>query len=361
MITRYIYKHLCLLACLIFVGSLFAQVELDRTESYAYDANSSISLEINNRHGDVVLENWDEAQVSIEISISVRDKKAKNAQQVLNDIDFEVSNSERYITIETLTNKSKNGPLSTLMKDVNLFNNYNIDIDYLVKIPKNIDLEITNKFGSVVLPETTGDVEVKLSYGDLRCVNLIDPILEVGFGKIKANKIEQGKLTLKNSSLSLKEVVGELDLVSNNSNIEIDVIDELDLESRRDKIEIEKINSIQATASFTDISIDELTENLDVEITYGSLEVDEINANFNRILIEQKASDVDLNIEDLKFRLDGEMDGGSFIYPKTVSTLNVEYLDMNKNIRTIKGNVAGTSNLALIKVIGNKGTVSLNE
>ncbi len=79
---------------------------------------------------------------------------------------------------------------------------------------------------------------------------------------------------------------------------EIPEIKELDAESRRDNFRIRTIDRLEASGSFSNFRINELTDRINLKVDYGDLDIDKTAADFSSIYIEAKSTDINLHFDE---------------------------------------------------------------
>jgi len=75
-----------LLTSLFFVSLASNAEELTKEFHKEYKASASTTLEISNKYGDVVIQNWDKYQVVIDVKVTVEMSSREKAEKVLNSI-----------------------------------------------------------------------------------------------------------------------------------------------------------------------------------------------------------------------------------------------------------------------------------
>ncbi|MEL7060549.1 MAG: DUF4097 family beta strand repeat-containing protein [Acidobacteriota bacterium] len=135
-----------LVACLTSLPLLAA--ERTWSETYPLSAGGSVGLE--NVNGDLVVEVWDRAEVSIDATIEGRSATAVDA------LEIEVSASDQSIEIETYSPGKSWG------------SDDGIVVDFVLRMPRGAHLDdVTLVNGSLTVEGVEGDVEASLVNGNL--------------------------------------------------------------------------------------------------------------------------------------------------------------------------------------------------
>ncbi|NOQ24413.1 MAG: hypothetical protein GQ564_03545 [Bacteroidales bacterium] len=263
-----------------------------------YDANENTLLVIQNKFGDVDINNWDKNKVSIDVTITVDHKNEEKAKELIEYIEVEFNQSGN--TIEAITK------IDEKFSKWNTFtfndNQKEFSIDYKVNIPKNIKLDLLNKYGSVFINEVAGHTKISVKYGNLKINKLtrenIKPLNEIYLGYSNGT-IEDCKwlnLNIKYSELKIRECKA-LIAVTKYSELSVENASSIVCESKYDDYKLGKIANFVTSSAYTDFEINEIYKKLEFDNRYGSLSVDYVPANFEKITIENEYGNIDLGID----------------------------------------------------------------
>ena len=309
----------------IFLSVVFAAGNNDFEEAKVFNKTVATSdgfeLEITNKHGNIVLENWDKDSVSINVTVNVQSSDLDKLQSVLKsiEVDFDVHADYLAVTTEWLN------PGRSFKADLmSLFGEQSISVDYLVKLPSRIELDITNRYGDIKMGNHDGQLKLDLSYGNINARRIKNGrSIKIKYGKLKLKEIVTGDIVSRFSDVKIDEV-GSLDLNSSSSEIEIETASKITLKSFSDDIEIEEVKKNRINSSASSIEIEKLTESIKGNMKYGELDVDEIENNFKTIALNVNGSDLDFTFKtDVAFNYLVELEKGkSFIIPSKGNTLS---------------------------------------
>lgn len=124
-----------------------------------YKANKNATLNISNKYGDVIIQNWDKDMVVIDVKVSVSFPNKERAGKLLNYIDVQFSESENQISARTMIDNRFS--FSGWGNESRRFS-----INYNVKMPLSTNLTLTNKYGDVNIDELHNLVNLDIKYGD---------------------------------------------------------------------------------------------------------------------------------------------------------------------------------------------------
>lgn len=264
-------------------------VEKRKTVEKAYDVKSNVLLNIMNKFGKVHVNTWDKATIEVKVEIIARRNNENRAQELLDRIRIDISESSSEIMFET-----------EFRGNFNSKSNESYEINYNINMPRINPLRVKNSFGDTFIADIDSNVDLKLSYGDVRLENLngTDNEIKISFSDGDIKSIKQGVFEAKYSDLNVDEV-GVIKLENGFSDISIDKAKTIDLTSKYGDLEIGYVEGVKGYVGFTDFSIDRLEFELDVEASYaGDFTVEEVGKNFTKVFIDGKFGDYDIGFED---------------------------------------------------------------
>lgn len=288
----------------LFVVSLFVltglNVNAQFTETREFVRRFSIKpetrIDITNKYGRIELNTWEKDSVVIKFRMEINEKKPVKLEKTLDNLDFDISNSQYYLVVKTQIDKNRSQIESELQKfkETILQTNGSIRIDLTVWLPDNHELRLENKFGDIIMGDYKGETQVILSNGKLKMGDLPKrSILNLNFADAEINNMPTGRIVSNYSDIVVKNS-GILRLESKSSTIEIINSEDLSIDSRRDKFRIRLADKLDATGNFSQFRITELKDKANLRLTYGSLEMEKIMNSFSNIFIESRSTDVNL-------------------------------------------------------------------
>lgn len=323
------FKSAIILALFILAGFTInaGNDEYSKEIHKEYDANAQTVLEITNKYGDVDITNWSENKVVFDIKITVDHRNEEKAKELLKMINVEFSQEGNTIKAETEIDEkiNKSGWIFDFNSDAKEFS-----IDYTVKMPKNLELTLTNKYGDVFIDEITGKADLAVKYGNLKANKIIrdntKPLSSVylAYSDGTIGEVEWLKLELKYSKLEIeksKALIG----VTKYSKLYVDKSSSIVCESKYDKYKIGYISNFVGEAKYTDIKFKELRKKLDLTTKYGDIELEYVPQNFESIKIDNKYGHVEMKIDkNASYQLDGEAEYADIDYPQGYKISRIE-------------------------------------
>lgn len=308
--------------------------ELSKNLHKEYAADENTLLIIENKFGDIDINNWDKNKVTIDVTITVDHRSEEKAKELIDYIEVHFNQSGN--TIEAITEIEDKFSRGFSFSD----NNKEFSIDYKVNIPKKIKIDIENRYGSVFINEIEGHTKVAVKYGNLKINKMtrgsIKPINEVYLAYSNGN-IEECKwlnLTLKYSKLEIEEVRA-LIAVTKYSKLYVDKASSIVCESKYDEYRLGEITNFVASSAYTGYNINEIYKKLEFDNRYGSMDVDYVSADFEKISIKNEYGNIDIGIDpNASYNIKGYARYADIDYPsegrvsriKESTTLQVEGL-----------------------------------
>nr|WP_143404162.1 hypothetical protein [Gaetbulibacter sp. 4G1] len=356
------YKRIVLLVFLMVGFSMYSQETLTKKIEKTFEMTNAGELHLNNKYGNIIVNGWEQNSMKLTINIKVTNKKKDKAKDILDRIDTDIKEAGNFISIASEISDKNKSLFSRYFNKVNPFDldKSNVEINYTIYMPINAEIELTNKFGDVILENWTGKLKANLQHGDLWINEAItNANIDIKFGKLRAKSITYGSISLKNGNASIEESK-DLLLKTSGSTIEIGNVADLELVSSKDEILIEQVGVIHGELMFSNAQISKVNSNIDLIMRVAELRVSKVNQPDAVVTINQESSDINLNISDLEFKLDATLEQGLLRLPKTFSNINTTMIDKGKRIRKVNATY-GKMNLGVFTFTGKKGIITLKE
>ena len=311
-----------LLAVLLFAsktGSFAQTFSNNKSVTQSYKVSPETTVEINNKYGKIHVISWEKDSVMITASLNVYSNNLTRLEKVKNNINFRFTYTKFYISAFTDFGTSSNQILTELksLSDVLISGQNQIEINYLVYCPAEINLNLVNKFGDIYIDDMIGKLKISLSNGDLK-INSVEgeAQIELVFGSGIINDLREGQLTVSYSDIKIKDAL-KLDIDSKSSTLNIDRADFMKTISRRDKYFINTIGNFYSNSEFSQIWIDKLLCETDCNMKYGSITLSDIQKDFCNINLNSEYTDLNLKFyEASKYEADiFYPDGASINFP----------------------------------------------
>jgi hypothetical protein len=286
----------------------------ERTKSYtkSYSVDGNDKLQINNTYGKVTVNTWTKNEVKVEVQIKAYADEDDEAQKLLDNISITDSKENSLVSFKTNIERTSNGTTNTFGTwfSSGKSRTRKMEVNYVVYMPAKSQLDITNRFGAVTLPDLSGKVSVNLSYGNLVGQQLTNPDNEISvkFGEARIESYNSGDLSVSYGKL----ILGTAD-------------------------------NLKCRVSFSSLSVDKLRSSGDIAAKYGDgVRVGEFDKNFKNLSVDARFTKVALNLKD-NYDFDITTHFGSFDYDnaavKVLSKTPEEGTRHFTSTRTFKGQV----------------------
>lgn len=338
--------YMMLIGICIMLSAIQANAEEKTKEFYqSWSVNAVQSLEIENKFGEVKIVNERTDSVSIEVVVTVEARDEKKADDLLDLIEVEFR---------------KSGSIAKAVTEIksNFKSQREFSIDYLVNIPSDKNLKITNKYGDTFVNELKGEGDFRISYGSLNANKLMgdQTRIDLAYGKSNVEQASDLEINVKYSGMVFGEV-GNVKIESKYSGLEIEEGKDILIESKYDKFTFAEVEAITATTKYSHIRIEELARKLEVEAGYGSIKVAHINDRFESISITNSYGKISLGVEAGSYAIDAACQYCGIDYPED------EFVGdriKENNSRKIKGMIGSGGN-GKIYIRSRYGDISLKD
>lgn len=253
-----------------------------------FPADKNTQLQISNKMGDIKLDNWQKNEVAIEVTITVKEDNKEKADKIFNKIEITVKNEGNNIQCNTeITDK---------------INNADFNIDYKVTAPAFINIDLSNKFGNIIINEINGKAKISVKYGTLEVLKITDqtkPYPEINLGYCNSSKIKEintANLNIKYSKLKV-EKSQDLIVSSKYSSLKVENASSIIAEAGYDNYKIGEVQNIVINGKYSDFEIEKLSKKGEFDMVYGSCIIENLLQNFEEINGILKYNKIKIGIE----------------------------------------------------------------
>jgi len=306
--------RLVIILVIVLTGTMQLAAEETIKEYHESWAAAGVQLlEIDNKFGDVKVMNNGGGNLTIDVVITVEAPNKSKARELLGQINVRFRKIGRTVSAETLIDsdfKSRN----------------DFSIDYNVNIPSDKDLDISNKYGNIIVNVLNANGKFNLQYGNFTANELNTPssgYMEVytAYGKADISLSNDLNFESKYSTINFGET-GDLVLDSKYTVVNLGRARSVIAEAKYDTYNFEEAGSITASTKYTSIKIDELTVSLEIDAEYGGIRVGVVDPGFNLISVTNSYGRVALGLENSSYLVDASCDHCGISYPEDDFTGN---------------------------------------
>jgi hypothetical protein len=314
-----------------------------------FDINTDAHLLVEHEFGEVTCSNWDRNAIGIKITAHWKVKSESSVQKMLDKVEMEVYGDRNKVVVRCRPGhkqSNENNSLSLLLE---------------IRMPRSINLEMRQKFGSAFVESLDGTAKLVSEYGTLQVeeLNNTENKIRLEFGSGSLQHLTAGKVKVSYSSFELK-TAGNISLVSEYSDIKISQkVKRLSIELTGGNLEVSKVANLKLEAEYSNADIDKLTHSAEIETAYGGVDVHYIGPDFTSLLIENEFGSVDLKIdESATFSFEAASEYGEISFPK--KNANLSYQKKTNAGSTYLGVIGKGEARSKVTVESHYGSVSLS-
>lgn len=313
----------------------------DFTKTYQgkYDVDKGAGLTIQNKFGEIKCQAWDDSSVSINVTVKVDAPNQEKANKVFEKIGVELTGNRNQVEgITTVGNIS----------------NANYSIDYDIRMPRWININLDNQFGDIYIDEVDGTARIDLQYGAMEVEALNGPKtdLTIKFSDVTAGFMKDGSLSLEYSEWKSKGTEN-LKLTSRFSELTIDKVANLNLDSQYDEIRIGSAGQVISVSRFSGLDISKINGDFDFDIEYGNLDVNYISPSFKTGKVRNSFAEVDLAFDPkVSTSVNAELEFGELSYPGSNVSMNEKTVGYTTH--QYNGRIGSAVNPASVLTINSK-------
>lgn len=346
--------------CLLSFQSAISQHKRTKEikETHAFSNESKLYLE--NKYGDIFVSGWDKNSIEIVVNIEAESKKDDKAKKLLNRVQTSIVVSNEEIKVTSTIAKSEKGFFGRQIGKIDPFKNEKTTINYTIYMPKKAMMEVYNTYGDIIISDWNGSLKADLEHGEIQLSSAIrNANLTVKYGKLNAVNLEESQITANDATLTIHNG-NDLKITSDGSEMTLNNMKNLELNSNKDNTDILKVDGISGSIKHSKTFLKNLSGKMTLNLYYGELRVLKHISKSPEININQKESEVYINISDTNFSFKAKLEQGVLRIPKTMNNIESEIIDRKDKIRHISASY-GAENSGTITCTGFKGVIILKE
>ncbi len=309
---------LILLLLPVWVRANDGDAEVIRKINREFAIRSDGYLTIDNRYGNLDIAIGQGNSIRMDITIRAEASSQKKAQEAVDRIQVIFEEGSNRVKARTEI-QSASGWTSWFQSG-----SMNVRIHYQVLVPADIYLELINKYGDIYVETTQRDLRINLGYGDIRLGDIKAGLtLQMAYSDGRISQIQDGNLKLSYSDLEMEDAWSlnvdmkysdlamgsaiRTKVVSAYSELKGLDIDELIYSGKYDDLTLDRVKTIDAETGYSDISIQELSQQGNFSMKYGGLVVRQITPGFSKLNITTSYTGVSLGFaEHTSFAVDAQ-------------------------------------------------------
>ncbi|WP_062544027.1 hypothetical protein [Rufibacter tibetensis] len=334
-------------------GAAYAHTKVKKIDR-TFKVSRADKLNIENQFGQVNVQTWNRNEIAVEVTVISRAVTEEKAQEILDKIQIRINEDRANNLLSFVTERE---PMQIRSSSEKAF-----EINYLVKMPKGNPIRVSNKYGSVQMPDFDGPTELEVNYGKLTTgsLNNVHNRLNVTYSgsPCQIAYMKGGTLRFKYSNLHLMGA-DDIKTTTAYSNIVIDKVDMLAMDSRYDsKYLIGSAGQISGTGSYSGIKIGSLRESASLIVKYCSgFEINNVSSNFRKLDLNGGYTGMAVSFADnTAFNFEVDTQYGSFKLDQDL--VNFSFKEVGNTSSSYKGKYGKASPKGTVNVTSKYGSIA---
>lgn len=245
-----------------------------------FKAENIKELVVENRYGQIEIEQWDKDVIEIKVDIKVDAGSMEKVNSILNKIDISFVQKADYINV--ITGFSENFKISKFSNA--FFSGGSTKIDYVIHMPKNIALKLANEQGNVFIGDFAGKLNVDVKDGDLKIGKALgQSSINVNSGSVNIEYLVESTCIFEDNKEINIAKADDINIDAKHSEINITEANKIVITSSKGNCNIGNVTSLRGSSSMTDYIVQDVSEELVFDLWFGSLNVRNIHNMFSLV------------------------------------------------------------------------------
>jgi len=295
---------LCSTLLILSVNTIYCQKQIKEIKKEFQTSKGDV-LEIENKFGDIEIMQWEKSIISVSIRLNAEAGSDSEALSIIENMEIEFSKEGSVIYAHTILDEESGNS-----------DNKEFSINYVVYVPKWMNLNLTNKYGNIHIDDISGLVNIDIKHGNLRVNSLdrgsLDPSNQIvlAYSDAYIEKAGSLELTLAFSKFEAEEAL-KIILNSKYSGVKIGNCVTFEADSKYDNFKFEKIRNCIGVMQYSNLFITDFYGKFDLESNYTGVKIDQVLPSFESIKIENTRGTYKIGInEETSFDLIGNSING---------------------------------------------------
>ena len=284
-----------------------------------YSVDSKDRLTVTNQHGDIKVELWDKKEIKVDITVIGYGTSETNAQKLIDNVDIAYNQIKGEINIKTIVDIDSrnwvwgnNWSWSGKKEDEDCNcpkTKKGIEINYLIYMPRENALRVSNKYGKIIIPQFDASLKVNSDYGSFTTdrLNGSDKEIYMQYGSGNIKRMDNGSTYIYYSKFN------------------VDKADNLKVKNIYGSMNLDDINNLDGTFEYSSGKIGKINETGKLSISYSDgMQLSEISKTL-------KSLDIRSNYTAVKLPVNGDVNAdfevtttyANFRYPSGKVTFTV--------------------------------------
>ncbi|MDQ6472988.1 hypothetical protein RB619_20300 [Flavobacterium sp. LHD-80] len=252
-----------------------------------YIVNSNAGIDIDNKYGNISISTWDEDKIDVDITIKVTGGNENWVNEKLNTIDVDITALKSMVTAITKIGNSTN-------KGRGSSNSF--EINYVVKIPKNGTVKVSNKYGNITSLAIEGATDISCKYGKVTLGKLNNQNNKINIEYCQNSSIDyikNGLITARYSGLKVNDS-GNLNFDANYTDLVISDAQNIKYDCNYGNLKFQKVSSCTGSGNYLTVSVVEVSNNLNIDTNYSKVNIGTLTEKAKNVNINSGYTDITL-------------------------------------------------------------------
>jgi hypothetical protein len=353
------FKSALLLGIFLSISGVWAYAtELTKEFHKEFKADQNTVLTLINKYGNIDVQNWDNPKIKIDVVVTVKHSSPDMAEKMLGNINVVFSSNGNTVKAETEFDDK-------FSRSGNWNGGNDFEINYTVQMPARVNLDLSNKYGHVIIDEVAGLANIDLKYGKLT-VNKLSrgddkPLNTVNLAYASGSSINECnwlKANVKYSGLDIEKARAFVGYTSY-MKLSIGEVSSVVIEGKYDGYTFGKIANLVVNTSYSTVKVDELSERLETVSKYTNFTIGYMPPGFEKINIDSKYGTFRIGLdENASYKLDGDASYSKIYFHDTGKVSRIQENTSMKVYGTVGKE---TDPRAEVKIVTRYGNVKLDD
>jgi len=322
-----------------------------------FEVTPNAILKVINKYGNIDLAVWNKNKISFEITITTNGFDEKAVEKKLNQINVLFDVNDNYVSAITEFRQANK------WKIWNNKQNVNYEINYIIKLPRTNQIDITNDYGIILLDELDGAANINISYGKLIIGDLKNSANTIKADYIDASTINFIKGGTINTNYSKLDIYKSniIKLNADYADISFNSIEELDFNCDYGSLKVENGSFIKGTGDYLTMKFGKVKKSLLLNSDFGSIRVNKIVTGFKQVDIKADYTGIKMGVNsdvdfDFMVNLDYanlKIDKDKIVFDKKIEKKSSKKYEGYFNNRNSESNIMINSNYGGVNIFSN--------
>jgi len=358
------YKTALLLVTAILTVASAASQPFGETRTYqrGFKAGRELTFDISNKYGTIHITNGRNDSISVKAEVIASSSNLQRMRKMLESVNVNMVQAGNSIRVNTDFGTSVGFLFEDFKNLTNKFINYEnrLQVNYYITMPAETDLIIGNMYGDVYLEDVNARLTLRHSNGSIQA-GMIKNASEINLTFVNGSVggIESGSITASFSEINIGHI-GDVLVAGRSSKIEIESAGALDLNSRRDRIVIGKTESMKIDSYFSTISAEEVSADISIKSTYGSITLPLISRSFGSLMATSQFTELYFGFEKgTTAAIDIKAASAQLFLPATDAKLETQVISAEKDESVVFGTIGSGSARPSVKIDVTRGSLRI--